>query len=371
MRFHGFIAGGLLLCASCVLSAQRTAKPVHLRQPLAQAPQPTVGTNLLDLDDGLAILGAALETRHKVEPRSDCSHLVHAIYEKAGFPYQYQASRDIYAGAAPGFRRVTQPQPGDLIVWPGHAGVVVSPAQRTFYSSLRSGFGVQPYDSYYWKGRGRPRFFRYVKGSLPAPPLQAAASRTPTLKPTGFRPDAENPRTANIADKTEKQFGPPMDPDQSALAVPVTVTVNSARPKPDQVRVALDQQFRTAGEALQSRNILALYPALVAFDRLEIQNVQLKGDRGWAQVTIRGAVLVAGADKRPKKKAEMERWNLRRVSNDAWELVLPAEITYIPREIAVHILAQQLAALTDEASDSHTNGDQKTQLARWLNILLD
>ena len=81
-----------------------------------------------------------------------------------GFPDQYQTSRELFAGNAPDFRRVSQPQPGDLIVWPGHAGVVVNPAQRTFYSSLRSGFGVQPYDSFYWKGRGRPRFFRYVKG---------------------------------------------------------------------------------------------------------------------------------------------------------------------------------------------------------------
>jgi len=371
MRFHGFIAGWVLLCASTALSAQTTAKPGQPRPPLAQAPQPTIGTNLLDLDDGLAILGAALETRHKAAPRSDCSHLVHAIYEKAGFPYQYQASRDLYAGAVPDFRRVTQPQPGDLIVWPGHAGVVVSPAQRTFYSSLRSGVGVQPYDSYYWKGRGRPRFFRYVKGSLPAPPLQAAASRTPTLKPTGFRLDAESPGTANIADKTERQFGPPVDPDQSAPAVLVTVTVHSARPKPDQVRVALDQQFRTAGEALQSRNILAVYPALVAFDRLEIQKVQLKGDQGWAQGAIRGAVLVAGADKRPRKKLEVQRWKLLRTANDTWEVVLPADTTYIPREAAVHILAQQLAALTDSASDSAAQGNQKVQLAHWLNVLLD
>jgi hypothetical protein len=36
----------------------------------------------------------------------------------------------------------------------------------------------------------------------------------------------------------------------------------------------------------------------------------------------------------------------------------------------VHLLAQQLAALTDEASDSQAQGDQKVQLAHWLNVLL-
>src|SRR5262249_31566077 len=133
--------------------------------------------------DGLTILGAALEGRYKTESRSDCSHLVHAIYEKAGFPYKYQKSTDLYAGVEE-FRRVTQPQPGDLIVWIGHAGIVVSPTQRTFYSALRSGFGMQPYDSVYWKRRGRAHFFRYVK---PGPQPVLAAKRTPALKATGFQ----------------------------------------------------------------------------------------------------------------------------------------------------------------------------------------
>jgi hypothetical protein len=136
------------------------------------------------------------------------------------------------------------------------------------------------------------------------------------------------------------------------------------------VRAALDPQFRAAGQALQSHNILAVYPALVAFDRLDIQKVQLAGDQGLAQVTIHGAVLVAGADKRPRKKLEVQRWSLHRVTNDSWELVLPADTTYIPRETAVHLLAQQLAALTDDASDSQAQGNQKTQLAHWLNVLL-
>ena len=365
MRFQGF-GWALLLAISCMVCAQ-TPQPVKppSRDSLAQAPQPTLGTNLLDLDDGLAILGAALESRHKAEPRSDCSHLVHAIYEKAGYPYQYQTSRDLFAGHAPDFRRVTQPQPGDLIVWPGHAGVVVNPAQRTFYSSLRSGFGVQPYDSAYWKGRGRPRFFRYVKGTT-QPPVQTAANRAATLQPTSFHPGEDN-RTSTVVEGKARDLNVP---NTAAAPVSVTITIHSPLPTREQVRAALDPQFRAAGQALQSRNVLAVYPALVAFDRLDIKNVQLTGDQGWAQVVIHGAVLVAGADKRPRKKAEVERWSLHRVNDDSWELVLPADTTYIPRETAVHLLAQQLAALTDEASDSQAQGNQKVQLAHWLNVLL-
>ena len=48
---------------------------------------------------------------------ADCSHLVHAIYLQAGFPYPYASSSDLYDGTDD-FRRVNRPQPGDLVVWP-------------------------------------------------------------------------------------------------------------------------------------------------------------------------------------------------------------------------------------------------------------
>lgn len=118
----------------------------------------------LDMDERLAILGAALDSRrHAVHP-ADCSHFVHALYVRAGFSYAYASSSDLYAGTDE-FRRVASPQPGDLVVWRGHSGIVVNPAQHSFFSLLRSGPGVDSYDSPYWKQRGRPRFFRYVKTS--------------------------------------------------------------------------------------------------------------------------------------------------------------------------------------------------------------
>ena len=116
----------------------------------------------LTLDEGLAILGAALDSRHHAS-RSDCSHFVHGLYARAGFPYAYARSSDLYAGIDE-FRRVTYPQPGDLAVWRGHAGIVINPAQHSFFSLLRSGPGVESYDSPYWKRRGHPRFYRYVRG---------------------------------------------------------------------------------------------------------------------------------------------------------------------------------------------------------------
>jgi cell wall-associated NlpC family hydrolase len=108
------------------------------------------------------VISAALDVRHQAKFRTDCSHFVHGLYQRAGFPYTYAPSAALYAGID-AFERVTNPQPGDLAVWRGHAGIVVNPAQHSFFSLMTSGIGIASYDSSYWKKKGRPRFFRYVR----------------------------------------------------------------------------------------------------------------------------------------------------------------------------------------------------------------
>src|SRR5207248_2413863 len=70
----------------------------------------------LNQDDRLSLIAAALDARVRRNSEHDCSHLVHAIYQRAGLPYAYAPSSDLYAGAE-GFQRVKQPEPGDLVVW--------------------------------------------------------------------------------------------------------------------------------------------------------------------------------------------------------------------------------------------------------------
>jgi hypothetical protein len=116
----------------------------------------------LTKNDRKTLVAVALHERVRGEDESDCSHLVHAIYETAGFPYEYAQSDDIYAGVAR-FYRVKAPLAGDLVVWHGHVGMVIKPSKHTFYSSLSSGPGTDSYESPYWKHRGPPRFYRYIK----------------------------------------------------------------------------------------------------------------------------------------------------------------------------------------------------------------
>jgi hypothetical protein len=346
---------------------------------------------LLSTDDGLAILGAALEGRYKAESRSDCSHLVHAIYEKAGFPYKYQRSSDLYAGVEE-FHRVTQPQPGDLIVWPGHAGIVVSPTQHTFYSSLRSGFGMQPYDSVYWKGRGRPHFFRYVKAGpqtvlavkrtpalKPSPALKSTPARqaTPALRATGFHAerDAESPppeSSIDLADRESASDDPDANvPDPAPLpTLAKTVVVYANRLKADQISNALREQFQAFADSLETRDLLALQPAVMSFDRLEVQKLAMKGNKGHAQLRFYGAVALSQANSHSKERADVQPLEVRH-ANGGWEVVLPSNAIYLPRETVVRVLAHQLAALTDNSQPLQSGNDQQVQLARWLNVLLE
>jgi hypothetical protein len=375
MRSKGRSAAWLILLSmagSYLFAQSRSSAQGASRKTSSVLAKPSPA-KLLDSNQGLAILGAALETKHPGRPGADCSHLVHTIYEKAGFPYTYVPSSDLYVGTDE-FRRVAQPQAGDLVVWLGHAGIVVSPSQHTFYSALRSGLGVQPYDSAYWKRRGRPHFLRYVGET--APPLLTASNRGPSLKPAGLRRgDSHEPILATAGagtpeDSEENDWDASPDaPPATMPSIPSVVNVQSARPKPEQVRTALLQEFQDAGEALVERDVLKLYPALVAFDHFEVKKIQLKGDHGWAEIQISEPSLISNSVGHAKKNPKVQRWNLHRQGADAWELMLPTDAIYVPREVAVHLMAHQLAALTD-ADASTSNSDDKARLARWLDVLL-
>lgn len=161
MRFYVKSAVAVMVwgVGLCVVAAQQP-----LQQSRASAKPGRKIDRTLTQDERLSIIAAALDSEVRRDSAHDCSHLVHAIYERAGFPYVYASSDDLYDGVE-GFRRVMQPQPGDIIVWPGHAGIVVRPSHHVFFSFLTAGPGIDDYHSRYWIGRGEPRFYRYAKGN--------------------------------------------------------------------------------------------------------------------------------------------------------------------------------------------------------------
>ena len=322
-------------------------------------------SHVLTPDEGLAVLGAALESRAHPGSRPDCSHLVHAIYERAGFPYSYANSSTLYAGSAE-FRRVARPQPGDLVVWPGHVGIAVNPAQRSFFSALRSGLGVNSYDSAYWRERGRPRFFRYVTDVTTtiqvAPSSQEANLKTTASSESDARM-AQNPGFTQ-SEQPETQT----DPAKPTLQL--VLVDHSQRPNPKEVTDALEQTLGEAGEVLRGEDVVNPPRPLIVFDRLFVERVHLQGDRGWAEIRLNGAFKLPRGKTNLPKHAERQRWPLVRRDYDSWELMLPPNVIYVPNDIAVRMLAHQLATLTDETAGETSTPERKVELSRLLSVLL-
>ena len=191
---------GLLLVLGVVVprasSGQQNGEGSRADHRTIRESSGAIGPRLVSSDQGLAIIGAALESRRPADANADCSNLVHAIYERAGFTYPYSNSSELFRGIKE-FGRVFHPQPGDLVVWRGHVGIVISPVQHSFFSAMRSGRGVEFYDSRYWLARGQPRFFRYLKT---ASRTQFSASiRNPDLQPRSSRKsDSHGPVPSEI-----------------------------------------------------------------------------------------------------------------------------------------------------------------------------
>ena len=370
----------LVLCTVAAATARQTrdasAKPhPSSSRDRSQPAQPLMSATLTG-EEGLAVLGAALKSHPRPGLKSDCSHLVHAIYDRAGFPYAYASSMDLYRGI-PEFRRVFRPQPGDLVVWPGHVGVAVNPAQSSFFSALRSGQSIESYDSAYWKERGRPHFFRYVKKAPATVPV--ASSRTANLKPNvTASPGSQTliPRNAGFNAAHEAEAEAVLSPrhvetSPANVAVPRIQLVHSKRPNPAEVSAALGKNFSETGEALQGENLLKLSRRVVVFDQLKVERVRLKSEQGWADVVINGAFSLPRQNANSKKHTERQRWLLSRRSRDTWELAAPPEVIYVSNAIAVRLLVHQLAALTEEASGAPDSIDAKIELAHLLSALLE
>lgn len=167
MRLIGKIrvVGALTLICVCGAAAQsglRSDNGSDIATGRVTAKSKKRAGRSLTSDDRLSLLAAALDAHVQREAEPDCSHLVHAVYEAAGFPYDYAPSSDLYAGVE-SFQRVKAPLPGDLVVWQGHVGIVIKPSRHIFFSYLSSGPGTDDYKAAYWKHRGQPHFYRYVK----------------------------------------------------------------------------------------------------------------------------------------------------------------------------------------------------------------
>jgi hypothetical protein len=354
--------------------------PAAFSSPQGDPPR----VRLLNVDEGRTVVNTALEKRPHARPKPDCSHLVHEIYELSGFPYPYVSSFDLYEGID-NFRRVSTPHPGDLVVWRGHVGIVIDGVDHSFYSSVRSGLRTEYYDGPYWRTLGRPRFYRYVvartadfTATSVSGPANVSKAQTKSLSVPVRKEIADAPPPgADLPEKVELAATSltPTLPVNRAMALPSSIVVIAAanQPTDEEVGEAISEFNSAAGNLLRGWPAADPKGSVLVYDQLNVKHVELKRDRGWVHAEVEGRLSIAGERLEGKHRREKLRWELRRTPQ-GWQLQTPSNRAYIPRDVAVHVLAEQLALLTqNEAAPGELDRSlqRQTMIVHALGFLFD
>jgi hypothetical protein len=368
-----------LLRCLCVLAA--------LLDPLAAFSWPQGDPSrvrLMNAHEGVTVVNTAWEQREHLRSKPDCSHLVHEIYMLSGFPYLYASSFDLFDGTD-NFRRVSAPRPGDLVVWRGHVGIVIDAVEHTFYSSVRSGLRTEDYEDPYWRAQGRPRFYRYVltgsadliASNASAPADNSKAQARALIMPME-KEIADPPRLAtSLPAQVESPTTLPgtASPLNRPLVLPSSIMVVAATSQPTEgeVREAISELNSGTGNLLRDWPQAEPGRMVLVYDHLNVEGIDLKRDQGWAQVEIDGILSIEGKGFEGKRRREKMRWELRRTPQ-GWLLLAPANRGYVGRDVAVHVLAGQLAFLTQNeaaSDDSDLSLHQQSVIVRALAILFE
>jgi hypothetical protein len=377
----GFALAFGLVCLMGVASARAQNTDAPQEKPSA--------TRLLTVEEGRSIADAALEQEQPSRGTQDCSHLIHEIYGSAGFEYPYASSFELFAGNE-NFARVRYPHAGDLIVWPGHVGIVVDPLQHSFSSLVSTGFDVQDYEGAYWKTRGRPRFYRYKAqngGVLSA--AKSPASRqvsNPNRPPSDHtlieeRSGKENSTlslpTKAASERTIPIYGP-MAPEEvietsGPFEIPTSTIVAGGGKPPtrEQVAEGISELSDAAGNLLRKDDPFKTRLPVVIVEQFNVVRVEIKRDHGWARLQVESKVSIDDGTIQRKPRLENVRWELRRVPA-GWEVVTPQDRAYVPHDVAVKDLASQLERLTQSEGTAHgaTVVQQESHIANLLSALL-
>ena len=347
-------------------------------------------TRLLTVEEGRSIADAALQQEQPASGTQDCSHLIHEIYGSAGFEYPYASSFELFAGDE-NFARVRYPHAGDLIVWPGHVGIIVDPLQHSFSSLVSTGFDVQDYEAAYWKSRGRPRFYRYkvpnggvlTAAKSPAPRQASNANRPPSdgklvEERSGEENSALNRPTKAATERTTLIYGPAAPEEVTEASGPFeipTSTIVAPGGKPptrEEVAEGISELSDAAGNLLRKDDPFKTRSPVVIVEQFSVVRVEIKRDHGWARLQVESKVSIDGGTIQRKPRRENVRWELRRVPA-GWEVVTPQDRTYVPHDVAVKGLAAQLAQLTQSGgapASGATAAQQESHIANLLSALL-
>jgi len=389
-EFNWRTAGGFALAAFLTGGCVATGSVANA-QGTSASQGSVANSRLLNAQEGRAIVDAARDQDGPGHGAQDCSHLVHQTYLDAGFEYPYASSFELYAGSD-NFERVRHPQPGDLIVWPGHVGIVLEPLEHRFYSLVSTGLEAQNYQGTYWKSRGRPRFYRYKVENAEIltavkVPASSRSSNSTKQQDTEAVIEERSPAAASdpnrppkmTSERTKVMKDRPVLPapvvERTPFEIPqsIVIVAGNKQPTTSQVAEGILELSNASGTILRTDDPSKLAMPVVIFERLHVERLDVKKDHGWARLQIDTRATIAGGEADYKRRRVKVRWELRK-TDSGWEAIAPADRAYVPNDVAVRNLAAQLARLTEgdgDASHQETVLRQESKLANLLSALLE
>jgi NlpC/P60 family protein len=342
----------------------------------------STGLRPLNAREGRGIvLAASQQEGAEAEGRTeDCSHLAHDLYEQAGYPYPYASSLDLYGGSE-SFVRVSKPQPGDLVVWRGHVGIVVDPRKHSFFSSVSSGPQTEYYNSVYWRARGRARFYRYLTGSrlkgysatterASRGPEQEPATRGAGGRSVPYGPMLEAVKMPPTKVTAVTALGEKRIEGGKGVGPQIVLHVSGKQPAAAEVAQGLAEANRDAAEMLRGGNLEQLQRPVIIYEDLRVTGVEIKGKHGSARAEIDRIALLAEGRMEPQRDGEQLGLELQRTKK-GWVMHPANENVYVPRDAALRILAERLAALTQREDASSFKRREQAQIIRLLNLLVE
>lgn len=354
-------------------------EPSRNKTPATRQPAIPPGMRLLNRQEGQGLARSIAWTDDEEGLSPDCSHLVHTLYEQAGYSYSYASSLDLYKGAEK-FVRVKMPQPGDLIVWRGHVGIVVDPKEHSFFSAVSDGARTQDYNSPYWRARGHARFYRYLtsnpaKGHVTTTvaankPSEPGPRTQPDSRNADSRPTLQAVKTAPAATTKARGEAVPASATHTKNSLPLVVQTSGRQPKVAEVAAALAAANRDAGEILRGGSLEQLDRPVIVYRDLQVSAMELKGKRGTAQVQIETVAAISGKQMESQEGREAHQLELQRAKK-GWVMTPANENAYVPRDAAMQILAERLAALTQDSKWSAEKEREQAQIIRFLSLLVE
>jgi hypothetical protein len=236
---------------------------------------------------------------------------------------------------------------------------VVSPREKTFFSSVRSGIITESWTADQWRRRGRPRFLRYLIG--PESDLELLASVAHSGQdeiaeasdwPTDTSSDDAASQLTQRADDEPQDTAPTESGSNAGI-----VAVIKQRNKPSRKEIAsavLESSNQAAEALLGPQASIRTERPLSVFSRVAVENIKIRRDSGTVLLKFTETMAIEQGRVLPAKTVERE-LKIKKTTDAGstnWLITDPHLRTYVPQGQALNVFAHQAELMLHDSPNS-------------------